>query len=113
MTENGTLSPDYARLAAINGLRSDGSTVVYTSQPLMVHTVLPGLQESDSGALGPFEGHGVPIRLQELGSEVAEEMTVGEERYELGSSNSVRDVKDASFRLDLVGGFAGEDTTEC
>ena len=74
----------------------------------MVHTVLPGLQESDSGALGPFEGHGVPIRRQELGSEVAEEMPVGEEIYELESSNSVRDAKDASFRLDLVGDLPAE-----
>lgn len=89
MTENGTLSPDYALLAAVNGLRSDGSTMVYTSQPPTIRTVLPRLNESDSGALGPLESHGVSIRRQELGSEDAEEMPVGEERYELGSSSSL------------------------
>ena len=50
----------------------------------------------------------MPIRRQELGSEVAEGMPVGEERYELRSSNSVRDAKDASFRLDLVGDLPAE-----
>ena len=89
MTENGTLSPDYALLAAVNGLRSDGSTVVYTSQPPMIRTVLLGLNESNSGALRPLESHGVSMRRQELGSAVAEEMPVGEERYELGSSSSL------------------------